>query len=180
MSVVFAIDPGTTHSGWVLYASDGYGKHSVLQSGVDDNHELLVWVRHGQRADTLAIEMIAGMGMTVGQTTFDTCRWIGRFQQAWREPEKVRFVFRRDVKLELCGDSRAKDSNIRQALIDRIGLQGTKKEPGPTYGVKSHAWSALAVAVTVMADSQPKPTAAEGVHPNGIRWRIAFPPEATA
>jgi hypothetical protein len=43
---------------------------------------------------------------------------------------------------------RAKDQNIRQALIDRLGPPGTKKNPGPTYGVTSHMWSALAVAVT--------------------------------
>lgn len=141
--MIFAIDPGTTQSGWCIY--DG---RIVVDSGVDDNHDILRWVQQGNGCDVLAIEMIAGMGMTVGQTTFDTVRWIGRFQQAWRDPEAVRLVFRRDVKLELCGDSRANDSNIRQALIDRIGVPGVKRAPGPTYGVKSHAWSALAVAVT--------------------------------
>ena len=40
-------------------------------------------------------------------------------------------------------------ANIRQALLDLIGPQGTKKAPGPTYGVRSHEWAALAVAVTV-------------------------------
>lgn len=146
MARVFAIDPGTTQSGWVLLEG-----REVVQSGVDDNHELLTWVKHGQRADMLAIEMIAGMGMTVGQTTFDTVRWIGRFQQAWREPDAVRFVFRREVKLFLCGTMQAKDANVRQALLDLVGPSGTKKQPGPTYGVKSHAWSALAVAVTAIS-----------------------------
>ncbi len=146
MARVFAIGPGTTQSGWVLLEG-----REVVQSGVDDNHELLTWVKHGQRADMLAIEMIAGMGMTVGQTTFDTVRWIGRFQQAWSEPDAVRFVFRRDVKLFLCGTMQAKDANVRQALLDLVGPSGTKKQPGPTYGVKSHAWSALAVAVTAIS-----------------------------
>jgi hypothetical protein len=36
---------------------------------------------------------------------------------------------------------------VRQALIDRLGPQGTKKNPGPTYGMRSHLWAALAVAV---------------------------------
>ncbi len=60
-----------------------------------------------------------------------------------------------DVKLHLCGNARAKDTNIRQALIDRFGgiegkskAVGTKKAPGPLYGCKSHMWAALAVAVT--------------------------------
>lgn len=144
--ITFAIDPGPTQSGWVLF---GDGK--VIDSGVSDNHDLLRWVQHGQKADMLAIEMIASMGMAVGQSVFDTCRWVGRFQQAWHAPETVKLVLRRDVKLQVCGDSRAKDANIRQALIDALGVPGTKKAPGPTHGVKSHAWSALAVAVTARA-----------------------------
>lgn len=143
---VFAIDPGTTQSGWVLFEG-----REVVQSGVDDNHELLTWVKHGQRADLLAIEMIAGMGMTVGQTTFDTVRWIGRFQQAWRDPDAVRFVYRREVKQFLCNSQQAKDANVRQALIDLVGEPGVKAKPGPTYGVKSHAWQALGVAVTALS-----------------------------
>ena len=138
-----AIDPGTKQSGWVLL--DGA---SVLDSGVSDNHDLLLWVKSGQGAGVLAIEMIANMGMAVGKETFETVRWIGRFQQAWDEPEAVRFVYRHQVKQHLCGTQRAKDPNVRQALIDLLGPQGTKKAPGPTYGVKSHAWAALGVAVT--------------------------------
>ena len=58
--------------------------------------------------------------------------------------------------MALCKNNRAKDKNIRQALIDRFGpgkaAIGTKKAPGPLYGLKSHLWSALAVAV-VAADA---------------------------
>jgi len=141
--MIFAIDPGTKESGWVLFNGSG-----VIDSGVADNHDVLRWVQDGQGADMLAIEMIAGMGMTVGQTTFETVRWIGRFQQAWRDPEAVKLVYRREVKQHLCNNQQAKDKNIRQALIDLLGAPGTKKAPGATYGVISHAWSALAIAVT--------------------------------
>ena len=143
---ILAIDPGTTQSGWVLFGPQG-----VIDSGVHDNHDVLTWVKAGQGADMLAIEMIAGMGMTVGQTTFETVRWIGRFQQAWKDPEAVRLVYRREVKQHLCGSQQAKDKNIRQALLDLVGPQGVKAKQGPTYGVSSHAWSALAVAVTASA-----------------------------
>jgi hypothetical protein len=54
------------------------------------------------------------------------------------------------VKMHLCGNQQAKDKNIRQALLDKVGPVGVKKTPGPCYGVKSHAWSALAVAVTAL------------------------------
>jgi hypothetical protein len=93
--------------------------------------------------------------MPVGREVFETCVWIGRFQQVWRDPEAVKLVYRRDVKLHLCGNSRAKDANIRQALIDKLGPVGTKAAPGPLYGVRSHAWAAVAVAVTAF-DTLPK------------------------
>jgi hypothetical protein len=149
---ILAIDPGTTESGWCLY-HDG----RVLGAGVKPNDIMLLEIQ-STYADELAIEMIAGMGMAVGQTTFETCVWIGRMIQVWRRPNEVRMIYRRDVKLHLCGNPRAKDANIRQALIDKFPRTGggktpqvgTKKQPGPLFGVSSHAWSALAVAVTAL------------------------------
>ena len=146
---ILAIDPGTTECGWCTF--DG----TLNASGVCSNDSMLSAVMvHG--ADLLAIEMVSSYGMPVGKEVFETVLWIGRFKQAWRDPDDVRLVYRRDVKMHLCGSARAKDGNIRQALLDKIGLQGVKKSPGPTYGVKSHAWAALAVAVTV-ADSMHPP-----------------------
>lgn len=151
MVMTLAIDPGTTESGWCAFVGG-----EVSASGVMANAELLhaLPIYAAGEPWTLAIEMIASYGMPVGREVFETCVWIGRFMQAWHDPSAVRLVYRRDVKLHLCGDPRAKDGNIRQALIDRIGPQGTKKAPGPTYGVKSHAWAALGVAVTIAASAE--------------------------
>jgi hypothetical protein len=143
---MLALDPGVAESGWCHF--DG---KRVISSGVLTNPNILDWFDSGGIADeTLAIEMIASYGMPVGKEVFETCVWIGRFQQAWRDPNAVRLIYRRDVKLHLCGNPRAKDANIRQALIDKLGPVGTKAAPGPLYGVKSHAWAALAVAVTAL------------------------------
>jgi hypothetical protein len=144
--MILAVDPGTTESGYVVLST---GIQPVLASGVLPNSEMLELVRAGWiEADLLAIEMIASYGMPVGREVFETCVWIGRFQQVWTRPDEVRFVYRKDVKMNLCGTPRAKDGNVRQALIDRLGAPGTKANPGPTYGVRSHAWPALGVAVT--------------------------------
>ncbi len=146
MRRLLAIDPGTTHSGLVIMV-DG----RVTSSQVTENHEVLeeLAIHHGT---PVAIEMIASYGMAVGKEVFETCVWVGRFIQA-AAPHQVRLVYRKDVKLHLCGSPRAKDANIRQALIDRWGGKaeaiGTVKKPGPLYRVKSHAWAALGVAVTV-------------------------------
>ena len=136
---ILAIDPGNTESAWVDF--DG----SVIDCGIVGNEEMLTVVR-GAMKGQLAIEMIESFGMPVGKEVFETVFWSGRFIQAW-EPRPWVKVYRKEVKLHLCQSPRAKDPNIRQALLDRIGPQGTKKDKGPTYGIKSHLWAALAVAV---------------------------------
>jgi hypothetical protein len=50
---------------------------------------------------------------------------------------------------------KAKDSNIRQALIDRFGDVGTKNNQGFFYGFKKDIWSAFAVGCTYL-DKQKK------------------------
>lgn len=142
---ILSIDPGTDESGWVIL--DGI---EVSASGVTSNDLMLSRISCAEvmGVDELAIEMIASYGMSVGREVFETCVWIGRFQQAWRSPDDVKLIYRRDVKLHLCGTTKAKDANVRQALIDLLGPQGKKSTPGPTYGVKSHAWAALGVGVT--------------------------------
>ena len=157
---ILAIDPGTTESGWCVLEQG-----RVKLSGVSFNDTVIdeVFGYFEPNDETaLAIEMIASYGMAVGREVFETCVWIGRFQQAWHAPEAVRRVYRKDVKLHLCGSPRAKDANIRQALIDLLGPQGSKKTPGPTYGVKSHAWAALGVAVTAAHQLQQNQLSTEG------------------
>jgi hypothetical protein len=149
--MILAIDPGTTESGWAAFRGDTWGGGVVEASGVMPNEEIrqrLRMVDFSPWPNEIAIEMIASYGMPVGAEVFETCVWIGRFIEALDGLMPVRLIYRKDVKMHLCGTPRAKDANIRQALIDKIGKQGTKKSPGPTYGVKSHAWAALAVAVT--------------------------------
>lgn len=141
MPRILAIDPGTTQSAFVLW--DGATLHA---KGIVPNEELraLLISRDLMPFDLVAVEMIACYGMPVGRETFETCLWIGRFTERAGAP--VRLVFRKDVKLHLCGSTRAKDGNIRQALIDRHGAPGTAKVRGKLYGISSHLWAALAVA----------------------------------
>lgn len=140
---ILAIDPGPEQSGWCLYEQG-----EPVVAGVYENRELLNMVQLDMVSDLLSIEMIASYGMPVGREVFETCVWIGRYVQAWADDTTVKLIYRKDVKLHLCGSPRAKDANVRQALLDKIGAVGTVKAKGPLYSVKSHAWAALAVAVT--------------------------------
>lgn len=135
---VCGIDPGPREFAYVVWDGErvrACGDASNLTPG----HLLL----HSTGA-SVAIEWIESFGMAVGREVFETVFSIGRMAML----TDVRLVPRRDVKLHLCGSPRAKDGNIRQALIDRFGPVGTKKAPGPLWGISKHRWAALAVAVT--------------------------------
>ena len=140
---ILAIDPGNEQSAYIFYINDKIGEKAIAR-----NAEVLQTVYDISPQCEVVIEMIAGYGMPVGKTVFDTCLWIGRFVEA-AESRFIRthLVYRKDIKLHFCGSTRAKDGNIRQALIDKLGPQGTKKNPGPTYGISKDIWSALAVAI---------------------------------
>lgn len=153
--MILAIDPGTTESGWCVF--DGARVHD---SGVLANPLMLASLIGDKRA-VLAIEMFTSYGGRVGREVFETLVWIGRFQQSWRDPEAVRLIYRKAVVAHLLPPPKKQykfettDANIRQKLIDKLGPVGTKTAPGPLYGVRSHAWAAVAVAITVF-DTLPK------------------------
>jgi hypothetical protein len=141
--MIFAIDPGPITSGIVWW--DG---QTVAVRGIFPNEGILDLLHRFKHP--VALEMIASYGMPVGKETFETVLWIGRFiEAATCSGSQVRTVYRKDIKMHLCHSMRAKDGNVRQALIDRLGPPGTKKKPGVAYGITSHLWSALAVAVYV-------------------------------
>lgn len=151
--ILLAIDPGPEQSAWVLYNTDA---GAPLTWSKQPNQEVLAELcQYAHTADECALEMIASYGMAVGAEVFETCLFIGRCQEAWMREhvgELPLLIYRREVKLHLCGSPRAKDPNIRQALIDRYGGKeqaiGRKASPGPLYGLSGDGWAALAVAVT--------------------------------
>ncbi len=150
MSLIIGLDPGPYRSAFVVYDGQAISEH-LYAPNLDIVHWLIV---HGAdlvyHPATLVIEQIAAMGMAVGAEVFSTAHWDGRFTQAWLQP--VEHLKRHEVKMHLCGSMRAKDPNIRAALIDKFGgpewAIGTKKAPGPLYGLHGDEWSSLAICVT--------------------------------
>ena len=153
---IVAIDPGQKKSGIVVF--DGV---KVIYRNAEMPNDLLVvklagsWSGSSAQLTHLAIEMVDSYGMAVGASVFETVLWTGRFVQAFGA-ERCTLIYRKDVKLFLCNSMRAKDANVRRAVLDifpaigggKTPQIGTKKDPGPLYGVTSHAMSALAVALT--------------------------------
>lgn len=157
--MILAIDPGPLESAWVLW--DGAKLEAFAK---ERNDSVLERVRQSRGITAAcAIEQVCSYGMAVGAEVFETVYWSGRFAEAYGA-EYVYRVPRLKVKLHLCHDSRAKDGNIRQALIDRFGGKdaaiGKKATPGPLYGVSGDVWAAMALAVTWCDQNLPAGTEA--------------------
>lgn len=143
--MILAIDPGNIESAYCLIDSATY---KPIEFGKIDNTLMLIKLKELNYKE-LVIEMIASYGMAVGASVFETCVWIGRFIQARKCPD-FKYIYRKEEKMNLCYTMKAKDSNIRQALIDRFGDVGTKKKQGFFYGFKKDIWSAFAVGCTYL------------------------------
>lgn len=172
MKKMIAIDPGSSMSAYVLMDADAY---RPLQFGKLENDALLHSLRDELAGEDVIVvlERVASFGMPVGRDVFRTCEWIGRFAQvALDRGCSVHYILRSEEKMQLCHDSRAKDANIRRALIDRFAQhdmrfgKGTRRRPDVFFGFSADVWSAFAVGVTWLdkrADSE------DGVHDGGRR-----------
>jgi hypothetical protein len=148
--MILSIDPGNIESAYCLIEKETY---KPIEFGKIKNEELINKIRNNEfdivYGYEMVIEMIASYGMPVGKEVFDTCVWIGKFIEAHYSGNGS-YIYRKDVKMNLCNSMRAKDSNVRQALIDRFGIVGTKKNQGWFYGFKKDIWSAYAVGITYL------------------------------
>lgn len=155
MGKVLAIDPGNIESAYCIVDVETY---KPIEFGKVMNDQLQERLRYGDLTDVkdFVIEKVASYGMPVGREVFDTCEQIGRFDQIIfdRCGKSPHYVFRIDEKLAICHDTRASDTNIRRALIDRFAThdlkngKGTKKNPDWFYGFKADVWAAYSVAIT--------------------------------
>ena len=148
--MILAIDPGNIESAYCIIEKETY---KPIEFGKIDNYKLLKQIGLFKNIECIVVEKVVSYGMAVGKEVFDTCEWYGRFIQKYcdtNDSQTIEYAFRKDVKINLCNSMKAKDSNIRQALIDRFGVVGVKKNPGWFYGFKKDIWSAYAVGITYL------------------------------
>ena len=137
---VLGIDPGSAKSGWVAL---GIGNAGMRVSDHDycPNEALLHMLRAMTEGDYqgVGVEWIQSQGRKhVGNETFDTQGWAGRFLEA-AYPVPAAPIPRRKVIGHLVG-SYGGDAQVIQALQAKPGLD--------CGSVTGHCWQALAVAVT--------------------------------
>lgn len=149
-----SIDPGTTHSAYVLATRVSQipplpGRLMILDKGKLSNDALhaMLPVFQDLGAAECVIEEIASYGMPVGREVFTTCIWIGRFMERFGAARCV-LLPRLQVKLHLCFSPKANDAAIRARIIDLFGGPQAIKKGGPLYKVTADIWSSLALLMT--------------------------------
>ena len=171
---IYAIDPGTTYSGAVLFNTETMlPEYGWIVENADIIQAIWEWYQNSQDVrPVFGIERPAGQGMPMGHDLVQTVLWSGRFYQCCEDYDMpVQWTYRRVVKLHLTGKANTKDSNVNPALKERLcewhgctekELKGKKASPGPLYietldvrrknpigfGLSDHMWPALALALT--------------------------------
>lgn len=151
---VIAIDPGNIQSALCIIDVETLKPVEFIKANNAEIKKILLM--KAEENYFVAIEMIASYGMPVGKDVFDTAVWIGRFVEIAKSKtgKEPTLVYRIEEKNHICHSSKANDSTIRRALIDRFAKhdlkngKGTKKNPDWFYGFKADIWAAYAVGLT--------------------------------
>lgn len=153
MSVIFAIDPGTTESGIVELDVD---QNEVRSRSIQKNHRVLEILNDPYSGLDVVIEYPTSYGKPVGSETFKTLIWIGRFaERVLSNGGTCLLINRKKIAMTLCRTARASDKEVREACLRRFPATGggktpqvgTEKQPGPLIGFANDMWAALAVAL---------------------------------
>lgn len=155
--MIFAIDPGPERSGWVQWGRQFDGMMplgvGLIDSGADwENEDVLALARVASHRDTILVEEVLPFECA-GRPIVHSIRFTGRLEEIAHSARATFHVLPyHKVRVHLTGNPRAKESAVRAAVLERFGgsdklAKGTKKEPGPLYGISGHAWSALALAL---------------------------------
>lgn len=151
---ILGIDPGKT-LGWCVY---DVRERRVVNSGqvkdVDPMsreiwHRVLVTLSPFITFDAIAIEGVGAFGGKLGGPLLQTAIQVGRLvERAHVSGTPWTVITQPDVKRTICGRTDLKDGAVNDCIREHVGGdKGTKKNPGPLYGVGGHAWSAVAVAI---------------------------------
>jgi len=156
---ILAIDPGPDKSAFVLF---DWPEKVIQQFGHVDNEELLVLIQNTP-ANLMAIEEVSyyGPDRSIGATTIDTARWVGRFQDRVATRGSITqgtiLIKNQKVRVHMCGLTAVTKSAVHHATKDRFPrtgggatpCKGTKGQPGPLYGMAGpHMFDALAIGIT--------------------------------
>ena len=150
--IVIGIDPGPLTSGLVVYRTSTTGHGIVIRSDKAADLDRLRMELDAAEPFSHLYEVVVECTQAGPPSTqvVKTTEVVGRLMEACHQRGlDCHTYYRREVLQALgCARKGNKDSLVRLACIelhggDRPAAVGNKKNPGPLYGVSSHAWQAL-------------------------------------
>jgi len=143
---LIAIDTGPTITTYTRMKGGVPYRHETLENSLfcEWLRTTLAW----ERVDNVAVEMLVSYGTLQGNSVYDSILMVGRVQEICLTAMTPVTLVPASIKAStICHRSRGvKRTDMNNELLRLYGGKGTKKEPGPLYGVSKHAWSSLAVA----------------------------------
>lgn len=152
--MILCIDPGYLESAYVLLDGNTPIEWDKIPNDALLNHLDEI------KADAMIMEQIEGFGMPAGKELFETVFVSGRMCEKWGRRGVWHRMPRKEVKIEICGTTKANDANVRQALIDRYGGESVAIGGKKCQACKGKCWTGRERAVCAACD--------------GSGWR--FPP----
>lgn len=151
--IVVGIDPGPEKCGFVAWETREHPLWKLVTADAVSVAELFGAIA-AEQPGAVVCEDLTAQGSVLGRHTIETAKVCGELRYFCRERNyPLHFVTRIAVKKHLLGRASGNDAQVREALAERFGpgrqkAWGTKKSPGPLYGLKGHSVQALAVLLT--------------------------------
>lgn len=157
-SLILGIDPGPETSGVVVVTNEYPPRIKCAWTSLPVDK-----ISIPPDATYTVIEWLSSYGTIVGEKTFKTALVAGQIKERSEARDIPVYLLKRPEAAHiLTGHRGAKDKQTKAAIreiyhdagmADGGGAdptRGIKKQPGPLYGVSSHAWDALAVVISWM------------------------------
>lgn len=152
MKLFMGIDPSPETSGVALWDAEARRCIEPVPKATDD--EVLAMIDR-LKPDLVGIEWMTATNQNFGLSTLSTVRHEMRLHYAIASvmPQPPLEVTRIKVRQHFLGRSNGGDKLVNDAIAASLGFtsqeaaKGTRRDPGPLYGVATHAWAALAVAM---------------------------------
>ncbi len=157
---ILAIDPGNIETGFCVWNSKtekmvtkDYINNKLFLQNLDNK------ITTDWGVEDVIIEMFSSYGGSFGQTSIDSCVFIGMLKEKLEWDHKVVLVFRQTIKMHHCKTLRGvNDGAVNCILREKYGEDNTKKKPNEVYWNKEvekfggrkwmngDIWSSMAIA----------------------------------
>lgn len=144
---ILAIDPGTTESGICLIQDYQYEQPYILEAEKLENNEVVKWVRELLPATQVVIEGMSNQSRMFGDSSIQTCYFIGKLLHICELEELPVTVYKRHEygRFFVTGGV-LNDSSLRAALETIWGPSAKKIDPLYALRGASDKRSAFALA----------------------------------